>query len=70
MLRLVLQMKNIIKNDIVDEDTRDDTNHNQNTGLREDLSEELHVVEDDLEQYCRDDHSSEHDGTGELLPLP
>ena len=61
---------NVIENDIVNEDTSKDSNNDEDTGLWQQLLEEGHVVEDDLEHHGGDDEPGEHDGAGELAPLP
>ena len=61
---------NVIENDIVNEDPSKDSNNDEDTGLWQQLLEEGHVVEDDLEHHGGDDEPGEHDGAGELAPLP
>ena len=70
MLGFVFNVEDVIQNDIMDDDSSHDANHNEDTGFWKNLGQEIHMMEDDLEQHCRDDHPGEHDGAGELIPLP
>ena len=54
----------------MNEDPSKDSNNDEDTGLWQQLLEEGHVVEDDLEHHGGDDEPGEHDGAGELAPLP
>ena len=51
-------------------EAEDKSENDENTGLWQQLLEEGHVVEDDLEHHGGDDEPGEHDGAGELAPLP
>ena len=57
----VFDVKDVIIDDVVDDDTSKDANDDEDTGFGKDFSEEGHVMEDDFEQDGRDDHHGEHD---------
>ena len=63
-------MENVIQDNIMDDDTRDYTHNNEDTGLRKYLGQEVKMMEYDFENHSTEDHGSEHDGTGELFPFP
>ena len=44
----VLKMENVIQDNIVDDDTRDDTNYYEDTRLWEYLGYEMEMMEDDF----------------------
>ena len=70
VMTLVVQMQDVVKNDVVDKGTGEDSYHYEDTGLGQDPGQPGEVVEDDLEEDGTDDHPGEHDRAGELRPLP